>query len=67
MDWAVGIIVLMAKWTIGQKNRWGWIMNITADVLMTILAVRNPEIRGFLIITIPSIIISSQNFISWSK
>ena len=67
MDWAVGIIVLMAKWTIGQKNRWGWIMNITADVLMTILAVRNPEIRGFLIITIPSIIISTRNFISWSK
>lgn len=67
MDWVAGVVILMAKWTIGQKNKWGWIMNITGDILITIMAIGNPGIRGLLIITIPSIIISSRNFISWSK
>ena len=66
MDWIAGTIELMAKWVVGHKNRWGWILHIIGGFLWTYIAL-NTKMYGILIITIPAFFLNIWNFYKWSK
>jgi len=63
-----GIVELLAKWMVGNKNRWGWLVHLLSGFLWTYIALNNPKIAGgLLIIVVPSYFINVRNFIKWSK
>jgi len=66
MDWISGFIELLAKYVVGRKNKWGWVLHLIAGVLWTYIAF-STHIYGLLIITIPAFFLNIWNFIKWSR
>lgn len=64
MDLLAGAIELIAKWIVGNKNRYGFVLHLISGLLWSYIAFTT-KIYGLLIITLPSIIINIRNFLKW--
>ena len=66
MQYIAAIFELTAKWMVGNKNKWGFIVHLVGGAMWTYIAFTTP-MYGLLIITIPAIVINIRNFIKWSR
>lgn len=66
MDYLAGILEIIAKWWVGNKCKWGFILHLIAGALWTYVAIKE-NILGLIIVTIPATIINLRNFIKWNK
>lgn len=64
MSWIAAIAELLAKWLVGNKNKWGHIVHLISGFLWTYIAFKI-ELYALLIITVPSILINCRNFYKW--
>lgn len=66
MDYFAGLIEILAKYIVGRKNKWGWLIHIFSGLLWTVIAFRI-KVYGLLIITVPAFFINLYNFWKWHK
>ncbi len=67
LDWIAGTVELWGKWVVGDKNKWGFIINIACCVLWIIYVFVEKVSYGILIVIIPAIFVNIRNFIRWSN
>jgi len=59
---------LIAKWLLGNKNKWGWILHFISGIIWSVVALTNIKVAGgLLLIAIPSFVINIRNFIKWNR
>lgn len=66
MDFIAGLIELIAKWIVGNRNKWGFIVHLIGGMLWTYIAITTP-MYGLLVITIPATFVNIRNFLKWHK
>ena len=66
MQYLAGLIELLAKIVVGNKNKWGFILHLVGGLLWTYVAFTTP-MYGLLIITLPAIVVNIRNFIKWYR
>ena len=66
MDIIAGCLELCGNWLIGNKNKWGFVLNFVGCVLWICVAIHF-KIYGLLIVVIPALFINVRNFIKWIK
>lgn len=64
MHWIAGLIELFAKYMVGCKDKWGFIIHIVSSILWSYVALKT-EIYGLLIVTIPAMGMNLWNFWKW--
>lgn len=62
-----GALELVAKYLVGNKNKYGFIVHLIAGGIWTYIACQIRVIPGLLVITLPGIIINIRNFRKWHK
>lgn len=67
LDWIAGIVELWGKWVVGDKNKWGFVINFACCVLWIIYVFKEKTAYGILVVIIPAMFINVRNFIQWSK
>jgi len=65
ISWIAGAIELTGNWVIGNKNRWGFVINMVCCVLWVYVALISSEARGLLLVVIPAFFVNFRNFIKW--
>ena len=66
MYWLAGISEIIAKYIVGRKCKWGWLIHIVASILWTVVAIQT-KVYGLLIVTLPAFILNIINFWKWHK
>jgi len=67
VDWVTGILELLGKWSVGNKNRWGFAVNLLSCFGWLAYIAMRRDGYGFLVVVVPSIFINVRNFIKWTK
>ena len=66
ISYVAAILELIAKWTVGNKDRWGFIIHLISGLLWSYIALKT-GLYALLIITLPATVINVRNFIKWSR
>ena len=66
LDWIAGLFELSGSWTIGNKKKIGFLLNIIGCSCWIIVAFKS-KVYGLLLVVIPAIVINIRNFIKWTK
>jgi len=66
LDWIAGITELTGNWLLGDKKRLGFILNLTCQVLWTIVAIKT-GIYGLLLVVIPGMAVNVRNYLKWGE
>lgn len=64
MDIFAGIFELIGNYLIGNKNKFGFLINIVSCFIWIYVAIIF-HIYGLLIVVVPAIIINIRNFFKW--
>jgi len=67
LDWIAGILELYVIYTVGNKNRWGWLLGVLCCFIWILYIVVTKSTYGMLPTLIPVIVINIRNFIKWSE
>ena len=67
LDILAGTIELYGKWITGNKNKWGWMLQVLCSILWISYALINKHTYGLLIICIPALFVNARNFTKWRK
>ena len=67
MDWIAGTLELIGLWKVGDKNRKGFLFNITCCICWISYVLMTGHAKGILIVVIPATFINIRNFIKWGK
>ena len=67
MDFIAGLLELSGLWIVGNKSKWGFILNILCGLCWITYVLINQHTYGLLIVVVPALIINTRNFIKWSK
>ena len=66
MDYLAGLLELIAKWTVGNKNKWGFIIHLASGLTWSYVALTT-KVYGLLVVAVPLSVINIRNFIKWHK
>jgi len=64
LSWIAGAIELTASWCVGNKKRFGFILNIICEVLWIIVAIQS-KVYGLLLVVVPAMFINTRNYFKW--
>ena len=64
MSWIAALAEIMAKWIVGNHNKWGHAIHILSGILWSIVALQT-GMYALLVITIPAFVINIRNFVKW--
>jgi len=67
VDFIAAILELVGLYIVGNKNRFGFILNISCAVFWIIYVLSSKSAYGILIVVVPSIIINIRNFLKWGN
>ena len=66
IDFVAGGFELVASYTVGNKKRIGFLLNIVGNAIWIYVAL-TARIYGLLLVVIPAIILNVRNFFKWRK
>jgi len=66
MDWFAGCLEILAKYIVGKKNKFGWLIHLAAGILWFYIACQT-KVYGLFVIVLPAFFLNIYNFIKWSK
>jgi len=66
MDYLAGICEFTGSWLLGNKSRFGFLLNIGAGLTWGYVAIHN-QVYGLLFVSIPAVIINIRNYRRWLK
>lgn len=67
LDWIAGFFELAGLWLVGNKKRWGFILNLLCNMTWIAYVLISKSAYGLLLVVFPAVIINSRNFIKWTK
>lgn len=67
VSWIAAATELFGIWVVGNKNKWGFIINIVAGLMWIAVAVFNLPAQGLLLVVVPALFINTRNFIRWRR
>lgn len=67
MDWIAAIFELSGLYIVGNKNKFGFILNILCGICWLIYVFTTRSTYGLLLVVIPALVINIRNFIKWKK
>lgn len=67
ISYIAGVLELIGIYILGNKNRYGFLLNIIGNVLWVTVGIMNPGARGLLIVCIPLFFINIINFRKWGN
>ena len=67
MDWIAGTLELIALYIIGNKNKYGFLLNLIVGICWITHVCINKESFGLLIVVVPALFINSRNFLKWKQ
>lgn len=67
MDWVAGVLELTGLYIVGNKNRWGFIINICCGLCWISYVLYSRSTYGLLIVVVPALCINTRNFIRWTR
>ena len=67
MDFIAGFLELTGLWIVGNKNRLGFLINISCGITWITYVVVNKTTYGLLIVVVPALFINTRNFIKWTR
>ena len=65
LDWIAGFLELIGLWTVGSKNRKGFLLYIAGDICWIAFVIATRSAYGLLVIVLPALVINTRNFILW--
>ena len=66
MDWFASSCELIAKWLVGNKNKWNFALQLLSCFAWAFVAI-NSEVYGLFLVIIPASVMNVVNFIKWTK
>lgn len=66
MHYIAGLIELFAKYMVGRKDKWGFIVHLISGLLWSYIAIQM-QLWGLLIVTVPAMGLNVWNFYKWNK
>jgi hypothetical protein len=66
MDYLAALIAITAAYVVGNKNRWGFLMFVVAEVCWILYVVLTKSAYGILICAVPALVVNARNFVKWS-
>jgi nicotinamide riboside transporter PnuC len=66
MDFLAGACELLGKWIVGNKNRWGFLIQICGSAFWIYVAVTH-KLYGLLLVTIGCVVANLRNYRKWGK
>ena len=67
MDFIAGFLELTGLWVVGNRNRFGFILNLLCGCTWIAYVIINKTTYGLLIVVVPALVINTRNFIKWTK
>ena len=64
MDWIASFITIVAKILVGNKNKWGFIFHIVAEIIWIAVSVKH-KVWGLLPLAVVTMMISVCSFLKW--
>lgn len=66
-DWIAAILELSGGWVVGNKNRWGFMLNLACGIMWVTYVIVSKSTYGLLLVVVPAMGINIRNFIKWGK
>lgn len=66
IDFVAGGFELIALYVLGNKNRYGFLLNVVGNSLWTYIAIRY-KLYGLLLVVLPAIVLNIRNFARWRR
>jgi len=66
IDFIAGGFELTASYVLGNKKRYGFLLNLVGNSLWIYVAFK-VQIYGLLLVVIPALILNIRNFLKWRK
>ena len=67
MDWIAGALELLGNYIIGNKSRWGFVINALCCACWVSYVLYVKSAYGLLLVVVPSFIINVRNFVKWTR
>jgi hypothetical protein len=67
LSWIASACELYSSWLVGNKNRFGFLINIIGCIFWIIVAVFDLPAQGLLLVVVPALFINTRNFLKWKK
>jgi len=67
LDIVAGAIELTGTWVVGNKNKWGYVINFICCILWITYVLTSKSTYGILFVVVPAMFINVRNFIKWHK
>jgi len=65
-SWILSAIGIISYYILGRKNRWGWIINASYQLVWIIYALLTHQ-YGFIIVCVFFFVVAMKNFFHWNK
>ena len=67
MDFIAAILEITAKWVVGNKNRWGFILHIICGCCWIAYSLANDVAYGLILAVVPMMFVNMRNFLKWTR
>ena len=67
LDWVAGLFELIGLWKVGEKKKFGFLLNITCNVLWIAYVLSTKSTYGLLLVVVPALFINVRNYIKWRR
>ena len=66
LDWIAGAFELSGSYTVGNKKKIGFILNLVGCLIWIIVAFTS-GVYGLLLVVVPALFVNIRNFIKWGN
>ncbi len=67
LDWAAMVLSVLAVWMLGNKNKYGFVVFITANIIWVILGAALMHSYGIILGNIFFLVSDTRGFLNWNK
>ena len=67
LDWIAGILELIGLYLVGNKNRLGFLLNLSCIFFWVLYVCINKTTYGILPVVLTASVINIRNYIKWKK
>ena len=65
MDFFAGIVELAGCWTLGNKKKIGFLLNLLSNILWIFYVLAFGTTYGLLLVVVPAAFINIRNYLNW--
>lgn len=67
LDFVAGMFTLSAVWALGNKNKMGFLLGVTSNILWIAYALLNGHTHGIILECAPLLVLNTYNYFKWKR